>query len=146
MSSTQGFRSRRTAVGLLAAMLATATSAAGAGPLDADAAPPAQPAAAASSSATGTPPAAVQGYRIEDWKALSNESLIIRTNDGKRYRATLMGRCIGLKFTDTIAFVTRGERTVDRYAGIMLPDGSRCYFKTFEAISQPTDSREARRP
>ena len=90
--------------------------------------------------------AAVQGYRIEDWKALSNESLVIRTNDGKRYRATLMGRCIGLKFTDTIAFVTRGERTVDRFAGIMLPDGSRCYFKTFEAISQPTDRREARRP
>ena len=56
-----------------------------------------------------------------------------------------LGR-IGLKFTDTIAFVTRGERTVDRFAGIMLPDGSRCYFKTFEAISQPTDSREARRP
>jgi hypothetical protein len=88
------------------------------------------------------PQPAVQGYRIEDWKALSNEALIIRTNDGRRYRATLMGKCIGLKFTDTIAFVTRGERTVDRFAGIMLPDGSRCYFKTLEAISQPTDSRD----
>ena len=85
------------------------------------------------------PAPVVQGYRIDDWKALSSDSLIIRTNDGKRYRATLMGKCLGLRFTDTIAFVTRGERSVDRYAGIMLPDGSRCYFKTFEAISQPTD-------
>ena len=84
----------------------------------------------------------MQHYRIDDWTALSSEALIIRTNDGQRYRATLMGKCIGLKFTDTIAFVTRGERQVDRFAGIMLPDGSRCYFKTFEAISQPSDSQE----
>lgn len=144
MSSPQGFRSRRTALAVLAAVLAVATGAAAGEPLDAEPAP--APAAAPASPQPNPPAAAVQGYRIEDWKALSNESLIIRTNDGKRYRATLMGRCIGLKFTDTIAFVTRGERSVDRYAGIMLPDGSRCYFKTFEAISQPTDSREARRP
>lgn len=95
----------------------------------------AEPPAAAAS----PPRAAVQGYRIEDWKALSNDSLLIRTNDGRRYRATLMGPCIGLRHTDAIAFVTRGERSVDRFAGIMLPDGSRCYFKTFESISQPTD-------
>lgn len=88
----------------------------------------------------GPPRAAVQGYRIEDWKALSNDSLLIRTNDGRRYRATLMGPCIGLRHTDAIAFVTRGERTVDRFAGIMLPDGSRCYFKTFESVSQPPDA------
>ena len=149
MSSPQGFRSRRAALAVLASLLATATSsgAAHARPLDADPAPPDRPAGSGRRAGKPSPPrAAVQGYRIEDWKALSNDALIIRTNDGKRYRATLMGRCIGLKFTDTIAFVTRGERTVDRFAGIMLPDGSRCYFKTFEAISQPTDSREARRP
>lgn len=93
-----------------------------------------------------TPRTAVQGYRIDDWKALSSEELIIRTNDGHSYRATLMGKCFGLKFTDKIAFVTRGERTVDRFAGIMLPDGTRCYFKTFEPVSQPTDSREAAPP
>ena len=95
---------------------------------------------------SATPRAAVQGYRIEDWKALSSESLVLRTNDGRRYRATLMGKCIGLRQTDTIAFVTRGERTVDRFAGIMLPDGTRCYFKTLEAVSQPTDSRDDATP
>jgi hypothetical protein len=91
---------------------------------------------------TAAPRAAIQGYRIDDWKALSNGTLMIRTNDGRRFRATLMGPCIGLKVTETIAFVTRGERTVDRFAGIMLPDGTRCYFKTLEAVSQPTDSRD----
>jgi hypothetical protein len=145
MSSPQGPVSRRTALAVFACVLAAATGTSNGEPLDAAPAPPVQQEGPASS-LPKAPAGAVQGYRIEDWKALSNDSLIIRTNDGKRYRATLMGRCIGLKFTDTIAFVTRGERSVDRYAGIMLPDGSRCYFKTFEAISQPTDSREARRP
>ncbi len=127
MGSSLEFRVRRTALAILAAALACVSS--GATP------------------AAGQPTrAAVQGYRIDDWKALSNDALVIRLNDGTRYRATLMGPCIGLKFTDTIAFVTRGERTVDRFAGIMLPDGSRCYFKTFEAIPSPTDSREPRRP
>ena len=133
--------SSRTVVAVLA-MLAAAS--AGAAPLDAS---PAKPAAVQPSA--GSQPAlnaGLQGHRIDEWKALSSESLVIRTNDGKRYRATLTGKCIGLKFTDTIAFVTRGERSVDRFAGIMLPDGSRCYFKTFEAISPPADSREARRP
>ncbi len=145
MSSPQGFHFRRTALAVLAAVLAAATGAAPAQPLDAEPTP-ATPATGPAAALPSPPAAAVQGYRIEDWKVLSNESLVIRTNDGRRYRATLTGRCIGLKFTDTIAFVTRGERSVDRYAGIMLPDGSRCHFKTFEAISQPTDSREARRP
>jgi hypothetical protein len=145
MSSPQGFHSRRTALAVLAAALAAATGATVGQPLDAEPAPATQ-ASGPTTSPANPPATAVQGYRIEDWKVLSNESLVIRTNDGRRYRATLVGRCIGLKFTDTIAFVTRGERSVDRYAGIMLPDGSRCYFKTFEAISQPSDSREARRP
>jgi hypothetical protein len=145
MASMQGVPTRR--ITLAALVMALLANVASAGPVDADPAPPAQPKASGGLPAPADPPrAAVQGYRIDDWKALSSESLVIRTNDGKRYRATLMGRCIGLKYTDTIAFVTRGERTVDRFAGIMLPDGSRCYFKTFEAISQPTDSREARRP
>jgi len=152
MSSSQGFLSRHTVLAVLAAALAVAVAGATAEPLDAQPSP-AAPSSAAPAPSPGTSPAAdrspraaVQGYRIDDWKALSNDTLVIRLNDGKRYRATLMAHCIGLKFTDTIAFVTRGERTVDRFAGIMLPDGSRCYFKTFEAISQPTDSRESRRP
>ncbi len=129
----------------LALALALSVTAVQASPLDAEPTP-VTPAAPAGAAPARVPRASVQGYRIDDWKALSNDALVIRLNDGKRYRATLMAPCIGLRFTDTIAFVTRGERTVDRFAGIMLPDGSRCYFKTFEAISSPVDSREPRRP
>ena len=88
----------------------------------------------------------LQTYRIDDWKAVSNSELIIITNDRKRYRAKLLSPCMGLRFTDQIAFVTRGARVIDQFAGIQLPDGSRCYFKTFEAISSPADSRRDVRP
>ena len=99
------------------------------------AAPPAPPALA-------IPPATLQTYRIDDWKAVSSSELVIRANNGRRYRAVLMSPCFGLRFTDRIAFVTRGERTIDRFAGIQLPDGTRCMFKSFERISSPADSRD----
>jgi hypothetical protein len=144
----QGFRSRRATgtvlaaivAAALAAVMAAATSPAGARMLDADPARAAPVSGPAPPTATLVPGEAVRSYRIEEWKLLANESLVIRTNDGQHYRATLSGRCIGLKYTDTIAFVTRGARSVDHYAGIMLPDGSRCYFKTFAAIPPPSGS------
>jgi hypothetical protein len=88
--------------------------------------------------------AGLQAYRIDDWRAVSDRELIITANNGRRYRAELLGTCPGLRFTDRIAFVTRGERRIDRFAGIQLPDGTRCMFRSFAAISSPTDS--AREP
>lgn len=76
-------------------------------------------------------------WRIDDWRAVTSSELTIRANDGRRYRAVLMAPCSGLRFTDRIAFVTRGESSIDRFAGIQLPDGTRCFFKTFEPISSP---------
>ena len=81
--------------------------------------------------------ASLRTWRIDDWRAVSSSELTIRANDGRRYRAVLMAPCSGLRFTDRIAFVTRGESSIDRFAGIQLPDGTRCFFKTFEPISSP---------
>jgi hypothetical protein len=89
----------------------------------------------------------LQAYRIDDWRAVSDRELIISANNGRRYRALLMGSCPGLRFTDRIAFVTRGERRIDRFAGIQLPDGTRCLFRSFAAVSSPADAgREAAPP
>lgn len=94
------------------------------------------------SPALAAPPTSLQTYRIDDWRAVSNSELVIRANNGRRYRAVLLSPCFGLRFTDRIAFLTRGERAIDRFAGIQLPDGTRCLFKSFEPISSPADSRE----
>lgn len=81
---------------------------------------------------------ALQAHRIDDWRAVSDTEILITTNSGHRYRALLSAPCPGLRFTDRIAFVTRGERRIDRFAGIQLPDGSRCLFKALSAVSRPT--------
>ncbi|MEZ5458481.1 MAG: DUF6491 family protein [Steroidobacteraceae bacterium] len=76
-------------------------------------------------------PASLQAYRIDDWRAISASEIVITANNGRRYRAQLASPCPGLRFTDRIAFVTRGERRIDRFAGIQLPDGTRCMFRKF---------------
>jgi hypothetical protein len=81
----------------------------------------------------------LQTYRIDDWRAVSDTEIVITANNGRRYRAVLSSPCVGLRFTDRIAFVTRGERHIDRFAGIQLPDGTRCFFKSFAPVSRPTD-------
>jgi hypothetical protein len=94
--------------------------------------------------APGQAATGLQAYRIDDWRAISDRALIITANNGRRYRAELMGNCPGLRYTDRIAFVTRGEQRIDRFAGIQLPDGTRCLFRSFAAISSPADAaREA---
>jgi hypothetical protein len=84
--------------------------------------------------------AGLQAYRIDDWRVVSEREIVITANNGRRYRAQLMGTCPGLRFTDRIAFVTRGERRIDRFAGIQLPDGTRCMFRSFAPISSPADA------
>lgn len=91
--------------------------------------------------AMAQPVASLQTYRIDDWRAVSSSELLIRANNGRQYRAVLMSPCIGLRFTDRIAFLTRGERAIDRFAGIQLPDGTRCLFKSFAPVLTPADSR-----
>src|SRR5262245_58145854 len=40
----------------------------------------------------------VQRYRIRDWTAIDDHTLIIVTQDGTRYRAETLGPCNGLGF------------------------------------------------
>jgi hypothetical protein len=76
----------------------------------------------------------LQTYRIENWSAPDSRSLIVESTDGTRYRAQFMTDCIGLTFASSIGFDTRGLNRLDRYAGIVLPDGTRCPFESFTKI------------
>lgn len=81
---------------------------------------------------------AMQSYRIRDWSAPSNDVLIVESIDGTRYRAQFMGPCTGLRFANTIGFITRGTNELDRFAGIVLPDGTRCQFSSFQRAAPAT--------
>lgn len=79
--------------------------------------------------------ARLETYRISDWSARNDDSLIVKALDGSQYRATFMGHCIGLRFAETIGFMTRGTSSLDHFSGIVLPDGTRCTFRSFERSS-----------
>jgi hypothetical protein len=88
--------------------------------------------------------AELQTYRIRDWSAPNDKTLLVKSLDGSTYRAEFMGPCTGLRFSNTIGFVTRGMNELDKYAGIVLSDGTRCTFRTFQKLAfEPPRNAEA---
>jgi hypothetical protein len=85
----------------------------------------------------GQKDASLQTYRIENWSVLNDRTLMVESTDGSRYRAQFMTDCIGLRFASSIGFETRGLNRLDQYAGIVLPDGTRCPFQSFTMIGFP---------
>lgn len=90
--------------------------------------------------------AELQTYRIRSWSAPDDKTLIVEAVDGTKYKAELLGTCFGLSYTTRLGFVNRGINQIDRFAGIVLPDGTRCSFRSFDEIVTPaTSAREAER-
>jgi hypothetical protein len=89
----------------------------------------------------------LQTYRIRNWSAPNDQTLIVESVDGTKYRAELLGNCLGLNFTTRLAFVNRGGfNQIDRFSGVVLPDGTRCSFRSFNEIVTPaTSARDAER-
>jgi hypothetical protein len=88
--------------------------------------------------------AELQTYRIRSWSAPDDRTLIVEALDGTRYRAEMLAPCFGLDFATRIGFVNRGLNQVDRFAGVVLPDGTRCSFRSFNEIVTPaTSARDA---
>ena len=74
-------------------------------------------------------PKAYGSSRLQDWFVLDSRHLIIEVTGGKKYKATLMNACTGLRFTDSIGFSTMGPFELDKWTTILLPGGERCYIK-----------------
>jgi outer membrane murein-binding lipoprotein Lpp len=89
----------------------------------------------------------VQRFRIKDWSAPDDHTVIIVTNDGTRFRAETLGPCMGLAFATRVGFVNRGNfNQIDRTSSVVLADGTRCPFQSFDEIrsaeSKALDSYE----
>lgn len=79
--------------------------------------------------------------RLRDWFVLDNRNLVVEVTGGKKYKATLMGPCTGLRFTDTIAFETSGPFELDRWTTIHLPGGETCYVKELTPYEEEADRK-----
>jgi hypothetical protein len=73
---------------------------------------------------------------VRDWQAQSDDALLIRAQNGKYYRATFFGPCIGLGFANSIAFVGDVTGSLDKFGAIRV-GRQECQFRTFEEVPAP---------
>jgi hypothetical protein len=84
------------------------------------------------------PNAQIPRIRIRDWSVPNDHTIIVVSDDGTRYRAQTIGPCTGLNFTNRLAFVNRGGfQQIDRFSSVVLDDGTRCTFQSFDKLAPP---------
>lgn len=82
--------------------------------------------------------AELMSYRIRNWNAVNDHTLILEAADGQQYRAETLGPCFGLDYAARLGFANRGGfQTVDRFSSVVLPDGTRCAFQNFSKVVSP---------
>lgn len=74
-------------------------------------------------------PSTFGSSRLRDWHVLDSRNLVIELDNGKKYRASLMSTCHGLRFTETLGFSTQGPYELDKWTTLHLPDGERCHIR-----------------
>lgn len=85
--------------------------------------------------------AELRSDRIRNWTVLDDQTLVIESYDGVKYKAETMGACNGLSFATRLGFSNRGGfKTVDRFSSIQLPDGTRCPLSAFNKVITPEKS------
>ena len=75
-------------------------------------------------------------HRISSYEIISDKILIIEATGKKNYRAELFPGCFGLRHTHTLGFQTKGGNSLDKFSSVVLPDGTRCRFKSFVLIPE----------
>ena len=67
--------------------------------------------------------------QVEDWQVLDNKHIVLEITGRKKFKATFMNSCHGIRFTEIIALSTMGPFELDKFTTIILPDGQRCHIK-----------------
>lgn len=73
-------------------------------------------------------------YQVLDWIAPDDRTLIVNSVDRSLYRAAFKRQCTGLRQVDTIAFIVQTPPQLDKYEGVVLPDGTRCAFTSITKL------------
>jgi hypothetical protein len=80
----------------------------------------------------------LMSYRIRNWSAPNDHTVLFESADGVQYRAETLGPCFGLDFANRLGFANRGGfQQIDRFTSVVLPDGTRCSFQTFNKVISP---------
>lgn len=78
---------------------------------------------------------------IRNFRAESNDVLMIEDNSGRWYRAEMFAPCIGLNFAEHIGFETRGTNSFDKFSQIVV-EGRTCQVKSLVTAAKPLSKKE----
>src|SRR5262245_40995859 len=82
--------------------------------------------------------AELMSYRIRNWSAVNDHTLLLESADGTQYRAETLGPCFGLDYASRLGFSNRGGfQQIDRFSSVVLPDGTHCQFQNFSKVASP---------
>jgi hypothetical protein len=83
-------------------------------------------------------------YQAVEWIAPDDRTLIVNSVDRSLYRARFKGQCAGLRLVDTLAFIVQTPPQVEKYEGVVLPDGKRCAFTSITRLETgPVPGKDA---
>lgn len=83
--------------------------------------------------------------RVRSWRVVDDRTLIIDATGHGELVAIFATPCPGIRFAETLGFATLGPFELDRSTQVILPDGTRCYFKELKPLvklEEPSDDPE----
>jgi Family of unknown function (DUF6491) len=83
-------------------------------------------------------------YQLIEWIAPDDRTLIVNGVDRSLYRVRIKGQCTGMRLVDTLAFIVQTPPQVEKYAGVVLPDGTRCAFTSVTRLETGPTAGKAR--
>ena len=82
-------------------------------------------------------------YQVVDWIAPDDRTLIVNSVDRSLFRAQFKRQCTGLRLVDTIAFIVPTPPQIEKYEGVVLPNGTRCAFTSVTRLeTAPPHSKD----
>ena len=90
---------------------------------------------------TETASAELRSDRVRNWTVIDDQTMLVESYDGSKYKMEMMGACNGLSFATRLGFSNRGGfKTIDRFSSVLLPDGTRCPLAAFNKVIPPEKS------
>jgi hypothetical protein len=87
----------------------------------------------------------LRAYQLLDWIAPDDRTLIVNSVDRSLFKAQFRHQCNGMRLVDTLAFIVPTPPQVEKYEGVVLPDGTRCVFTSITRLqtAPPSHSKDA---
>ncbi len=84
----------------------------------------------------------LRAYQLLDWIAPDDRNLLVNSVDRSLFHAQFRRPCAGLRLVDTIAFIVPTPPQVEKYEGVVLPDGTRCVFSSITRLAAAPHAKD----